>query len=125
MTESRLDFKPNAELRILEIGQFCLFKRNLPAQTTLVFTGENLAEAGGLECRVFGLGLLPWLRGATGMAAMGHDQTPVDIHRFRPNVHPQLARAIHSCIEPDVQNRCPSMEAFLKLIRSVPEDGEV
>ena len=68
---------------------------------------------------------LPWLRGATGMAAMGHDQAPVDIHRFRPQIHPQLARAIHACIEPDVQQRCPSMETFLQMIRNVPEDGEI
>jgi len=68
---------------------------------------------------------LPWLRGATGMAAMGHDQTPVDIHRFRPQIHPQLARAIHACIEPDVRQRCPSMETFLQMIRNVPEDGEM
>ncbi|MGH8314672.1 MAG: hypothetical protein ACRETU_05920 [Steroidobacterales bacterium] len=28
-------------VRILEIGEFSLFKRNLPGQTTLVFTGDN------------------------------------------------------------------------------------
>ena len=68
---------------------------------------------------------LPWLRGTTGMAAMGHDQAPIDIHRFRPQIHPQLARAIHACIEPDVHQRCPSMEVFLQMIRSVPEDEEM
>jgi hypothetical protein len=53
--------KPNADLKILEIGQFCLFKRNLPAQTTLVFTGEDMAQIDGLEFRIFSLDLLPWL----------------------------------------------------------------
>jgi len=53
--------KSAAELKILEIGQFGLLKRNLPDRTTLIFTGEDWAEADGLECRVFDLGLLPWL----------------------------------------------------------------
>lgn len=62
---------------------------------------------------------LPWQRGIDGMAAMTHDRPPIDIHRYRPNIHPVLAKAIHSCIEPDVNHRCPSMEAFLKMIRNV------
>jgi eukaryotic-like serine/threonine-protein kinase len=67
---------------------------------------------------------LPWLRGTDGMAAMGHDQPPTDIHRYRPQIDPQLAKAIHACIEPDPNSRCPSMEAFLKMIRGVPDDGD-
>jgi eukaryotic-like serine/threonine-protein kinase len=67
---------------------------------------------------------LPWLRGTTGMAAMTHDQPPVDIRRFRPQIHPQLAKAIHACIEPEVSRRCPSMGAFLQMIGSVPDDGD-
>ena len=51
-----------AELKILEIGQFCHVKRALPAQTTSIFTGENWAECDGLDCRVFDFKLLPWLR---------------------------------------------------------------
>jgi serine/threonine-protein kinase len=66
---------------------------------------------------------LPWLRGTTGMAAMSHDQPPTDILTLAPKLHPQLARAIHACIEPDVKRRCPSMEAFLRLIHKVPEHG--
>jgi serine/threonine-protein kinase len=66
---------------------------------------------------------LPWLRGTTGMAAMTHDQPPADIHLHCPKIHPQLAKAIHACIEPDVNKRCPSMEKFLQMIRKVPEDG--
>jgi eukaryotic-like serine/threonine-protein kinase len=67
---------------------------------------------------------LPWLRGTTGMAAMTHDQPPTDILRYRPQIHPELAKAIHSCIEPDVNRRCPSIEAFLRMVRSVPDDGD-
>ena len=67
---------------------------------------------------------LPWLRGTTGMAAMTHDQPPTDIHKYRPQVHPQLAKAIHACIEPELNNRCSSMERFLQLIRNVPESGD-
>ncbi len=66
---------------------------------------------------------LPWLRGTTGMAAMTHDQPPADIHQYCPKIHPQLAKAIHACIEPDVSKRCPSMEKFLQMIRKVPEDA--
>jgi hypothetical protein len=35
-----------------------------------------------------------------------------------------LAKAIHACIEPEPKLRCPSMEAFLRMIRSVPDDGD-
>lgn len=66
---------------------------------------------------------LPWPRGVDGMAAMTHDQTPADIRQHRPKIHPQLARAIHSCIEAEPNNRCPSLEAFLRMIHKVPEDG--
>ena len=64
---------------------------------------------------------LPWLRGTTGMAAMTHDQPPTDIHEYCPEINPPLAKAIHACIEPDVTHRCPSMEAFLRMIRRVPD----
>lgn len=66
---------------------------------------------------------LPWQRGTTGMAAMSHDQPPIDIHVYRPNIHPVLAKAIHACIEPNMEKRCPSIEDFLRLIRRVPDDG--
>ncbi|MBN2218031.1 MAG: serine/threonine protein kinase [Pirellulales bacterium] len=64
---------------------------------------------------------LPWLRGETGMAAMTHDQPPIDIREYRPQIPTALARAIHSCIEPDRQKRCPSMHEFLRMIRAVEE----
>lgn len=64
---------------------------------------------------------LPWLRGSTGMAAMGHDRPPIDIRKFRPKINSRLAGAIHSCIEPNVEKRCPSMEEFLQMIWRVEE----
>lgn len=54
--------KASSELKLLEIGQFCLFKRNMPEQTTMIFTGQDRREADGIDCRVFDLTLLPWLR---------------------------------------------------------------
>lgn len=64
---------------------------------------------------------LPWFRGTTGMAAMTHDQPPADIRKYRPNIHPELAKAIHWCIEADVKKRCPTMEQFLRAIQHVEE----
>ena len=52
-------------------------------------------------------GELPWLRGTTGMAAMSHDRPPTDILKYRPKLHPELAKAIHSCIEADVASTAP------------------
>jgi hypothetical protein len=54
-----MDFPPN--LKILEIGEFSLFKRNLPHQTTLVFTGYNPRHVRGIDHRPFGPALLPGL----------------------------------------------------------------
>jgi serine/threonine-protein kinase len=62
---------------------------------------------------------LPWLRGHTGMAAMGHDQPPTDIRTYRPQINRRLAEAIHSCIQPNAEKRCRSMEKFLEMIRRV------
>ncbi|MCE5269488.1 MAG: serine/threonine protein kinase [Planctomycetaceae bacterium] len=64
---------------------------------------------------------LPWTRGSTGMAAMSHNQPPVDIRKYRPELAPALARAIHSCIEPELPKRCPSINDFLRLIRKVQD----
>jgi len=65
---------------------------------------------------------LPWRRGVTGAAAMTHDQPAVDVREHRPRINRQLAEAIHACIEPDVEKRCPSMEQFLAAIRSVKHE---
>lgn len=67
---------------------------------------------------------LPWLRGTTGMAAMTHDQSPTEIQHYCPKIPPMLAKAIHFCIEPDVNRRCPSMEKFLQAIRRVPDNAD-
>lgn len=66
---------------------------------------------------------LPWAKGTTGLAAMTHDQPPTDIRRHRPQIHPVLAKAIHWCIEPDVNRRCPSMEQFLRAIKDVRHEN--
>ncbi len=66
---------------------------------------------------------LPWLRGTTGMAAMTHDQPPDDICKYSPEIDPTLAQAIHACIEPNVNKRCPSMKEFLRMIRRLPDHG--
>jgi eukaryotic-like serine/threonine-protein kinase len=65
---------------------------------------------------------LPWMRGTTGMAAMTHDRPPTDISKYRPQISPALAKAIHSCIEPSPEKRCPSMEKFLQMIREVKHE---
>ncbi len=62
---------------------------------------------------------LPWERGTTGMAAMSHNTPPADIRRHRPQIHPDLAAAIHACIEPDKEKRCPSMREFLARISNL------
>jgi len=53
--------KRHADLRILEIGQFCLLKRNLPDQTDLIFTGADFADVAGMDCQTFTPALLPGL----------------------------------------------------------------
>ncbi len=68
---------------------------------------------------------LPWLRGTTGMVAMRHDtDSAADIRKYRPGINPTLAKAIHSCIEPDVSRRYPSMEEFLRTIRRVEHEDQ-
>ncbi|MCL2005097.1 MAG: serine/threonine protein kinase [Planctomycetaceae bacterium] len=68
---------------------------------------------------------LPWPRGDTGIAAMSHSEPPRPITDYRPNINKAVAKAIHSCIEPDVSRRCPDMEKFLKMIQKVQEDDEI
>ena len=62
---------------------------------------------------------LPWPRGSSGMAAMTHDKPPTDIRHYRPNIDPDLAKAIHWCLEAEPSRRCPSMEKFLQAIKGV------
>ena len=77
------------------------------------------AFAFGVTAYEFCTFALPWSRGTV----MTHDQPPTDIRQHCPGIHPLLAKAIHSCIEPEVSHRCPSMEAFLQMIREVSDDG--
>jgi serine/threonine-protein kinase len=65
---------------------------------------------------------LPWRRGTDGMAAMTHDRPPIDINQLCPTLRPQLSKAIRTCIEPNVEKRCPSIEAFLRMIKGMPDD---
>ena len=65
---------------------------------------------------------LPWPRGDSGIAAMSHSEPPTPIADYRPAINKTVAKAIHSCIEPDVSQRCPNMEQFLKMVRKVEND---
>ena len=48
-------------LRILEIGEDSLFKRSMPEETTLIFTGASRRSVEGLEYRSFGPTMVPGL----------------------------------------------------------------
>jgi len=66
---------------------------------------------------------LPWQRGVDGQAAMSHgteDLPPLEKHC--PNIDPRLARAIIRCLASDPNQRPPTMQAFLNLIRTVKKD---
>jgi len=65
---------------------------------------------------------LPWVRGQTGQAAMSHNKRPTDIREHCPNMNAQLAEAVHSCIEPVLNKRCPSIDEFLERIRGVKDE---
>jgi serine/threonine protein kinase len=68
---------------------------------------------------------LPWERGTDGRAAMTHAMhPPVEIQRYRPKIHPTLAKAIMSCVEPRVERRCLSMEQFLQLTKDVTQEDQ-
>ncbi len=63
---------------------------------------------------------LPWPSGAS-LAAMNHDQPPIQITTLVPNLNPKLAQAIHQCILPDPRNR-PTIQDFLKMISRLETD---
>ncbi|MCS7238392.1 MAG: serine/threonine protein kinase [Thermoguttaceae bacterium] len=74
-------------------------------------------------------GQLPWPRGTTALnrgttiiAVMAHSRPGTDIRQYRPQIHPDLAKAIHACIEPDPNRRCPSMRHFLAMIRKLEHE---
>lgn len=68
---------------------------------------------------------LPWSRGQDGRAALEHDQiAPIDIREKRPQINEQLAKAIMWCLQANPEDRCPSIEHFLKAVANVKhEDG--
>lgn len=68
---------------------------------------------------------LPWARGLTGKAAMDHASSPpTPIQRYRPEINPVLAEAVHWCLEQNPAKRCPSVDSFLKKIAHLErEDG--
>ena len=74
-------------------------------------------------------GQLPWPRGTTALnrgttaiAVMAHSRPGTDIREYRPQIHPDLAKAIHACIEPDPNRRCPSLRHFQAMIRKVEHE---
>ena len=62
------------------------------------------------------------MSGDTGQAAMTHDTPPEPITNYRPQIHPTLADAIHSCLLADPNKRCASMEAFLDAIEELESE---
>jgi serine/threonine-protein kinase len=68
-------------------------------------------------------GHLPWERGATGQVAMAHANQPaVELSRYRPRLDPRLNLAITRCIERDRDERCASMDEFLKMIDGIERE---
>ncbi|MCL6503102.1 MAG: serine/threonine protein kinase [Pirellulales bacterium] len=66
---------------------------------------------------------LPWERGSTGLAAMAHaTQPPIEIERYRPQIHPRLAEAITRAIARNRDERLASMKEFLKLIEGLEHE---
>ncbi len=66
----------------------------------------------------------PWpVTETTGRAALKHDTSPPrDILEYRPQLNPTLAKAIMKCIQPDPQQRMPSMSSFVQAIKTVQAD---
>jgi serine/threonine protein kinase len=68
---------------------------------------------------------LPWTRMLTGKSAMDHaTRPPTPIEQYHPGINIRLARAIMTCIEQEVSNRCPSMEQFLKSIKGIDHEDQ-
>lgn len=64
---------------------------------------------------------LPWQKSTgDGLAAMAHGQsTPIPLEKHFPGLHPEIAKAIHHCLEADPEKRMPSMKNFLASISHV------
>ncbi len=66
---------------------------------------------------------LPWPRGSSGQAAMSHGvEAPTELREVCPDIHPQIAFAIHCCLEADPEKRPKTMQQFLDKIRHVESD---
>jgi serine/threonine protein kinase len=63
---------------------------------------------------------LPWPAGdATGMAALHHDTTAAtDILKYRPDLDRVLASAVMNAMNPNLAQRTPDMDTFLKQIKN-------
>lgn len=67
---------------------------------------------------------LPWERGSTGQAAMGHASQPArDILELRPELNPKLAKAIMSCLERNPAQRCSQMAHVLSVLRGLEQES--
>ena len=66
----------------------------------------------------------PWgSTDTTGTAALAHDtQEVIPITEHRPHLHPDLVKAVHQCIEVDVENRTESCQRFLSQIRRLKHE---
>jgi serine/threonine protein kinase len=66
----------------------------------------------------------PWpATDTTGRAALQHDTSDaVNILRYRPDLHPVLAKAIMGCMEADLAKRTPNMTHFLSQIRNLESE---
>lgn len=67
---------------------------------------------------------LPWPRGDTGNVAMTHSQPPEPILNYHPQLDKALAKAIHTCIDPDPDKRYSDMKQFLRAIAKVEYEDE-
>ena len=66
----------------------------------------------------------PWgSTDTTGTAALIHDtEEVIPITKFRPHLHPNLASAIHRCLQVDPNRRMESAKRFLAAIRNVEHE---
>ena len=68
----------------------------------------------------------PWrTTDTTGTAALAHDTSDVTpIFEHRPKLNKSLAKAIHKCMEVNVDKRTASAKQFLSAIRTVKQEDE-
>ncbi len=66
----------------------------------------------------------PWPGGETsGLAALNHDTSnPRNILDKRPDLNPTLAGMIMQCVQPNPDDRVPTMEQFVKTLRSIDSE---